>query len=135
MNSQYFRLGMAALALATVALVAACGGGSGSTTPTTTPTTTQPPASGGADVTITINGQNGNMSYSPNPAPVKVGQKVAWRNADNIAHTASANAGSFNTGLLGGGATSTPITVTAAGSVDYHCQVHPTMVGTLTVTQ
>jgi plastocyanin len=124
---------MGSLALPALMWAAGCGGGSGSTTPTTTPTTTQP-AGGTADVTITINGQNGNMSFSPNPATAKVGQKVAWRNNDGITHTATANSGAFDTGSIGGGSTSRTITVTAAGSLDYHCQIHPSMVGTLNVT-
>jgi plastocyanin len=42
-----------------------------------------------ADVTITIQGNRGNQSYSPNPVTVRVGQTVAWRNADSIAHTST----------------------------------------------
>jgi plastocyanin len=126
---------MGCVALVALMLAAACGGGSNATAPTTTPTTTLPPASGAADLTITISGQKGNMSFSPNPATVKVGQKVAWRNADNIAHTATANAGGFDTGIIGAGMTSNPVTATTAGSADYHCQIHPSMVGTLNVTQ
>ena len=86
-------------------------------------------------VTITIVGMAGNQSFSPNPASVKVGQTVAWRNADSIAHDPGADSGAFSTGLIQPGSTSSPIAMTAAGSVGYHCQIHPDMVGTLTVTQ
>jgi plastocyanin len=41
----------------------------------------------------------------------------------------------FDTGTLAAGATSSPITLTAAGSFAYHCGIHPSMVGTLTVSQ
>jgi plastocyanin len=133
---QSLRLLTRSLALFALTLAAGCGGGGGyGSTPTTTPTTTQPPAVGAADLTITIAGQNGNMSFSPNPASLKVGQKVAWHNSDAITHTASANSGAFDTGTVGPGTTSAAITLTAAGNWDYHCKIHPSMVGTVTVTQ
>jgi len=73
----------------------------------------------------------GSGSYSPNPATVKVGQKVAWKNADSTAHTAT-GAG-FDTGAINPGQTSQAITFSTAGSFDYHCSFHPSMVGTLMV--
>ena len=117
------------------ATLGGCGGGSYSpSAPTALPTST--PTAGGApaDVTITIVGMNGSLSYSPNPATVKVGQTVAWRNADSVTHTATGDAGGFNTGNIAPGATSSPITMATAGSFAYHCVVHPSMTGTLTVT-
>ena len=124
------RVFSAAAALAVLLLVG-CGGNSSSTPVTPSPTT-----GGGAspDVTITIVGMNGSQSFSPNPATVKVGQTVAWKNADVITHTATANGGAFNTGNIAAGATSNPIMMSTAGSFDYHCSIHPSMVGTLTVT-
>ena len=87
-----------------------------------------------ADVTINIVGMNGTNSYSPNPANVTVGQTVAWHNSDTTTHTATQTGGGFNSGNLGAGATSAPITITTAGDLAYHCTIHPTMVGTLHVT-
>ena len=134
MLSQERRVGLAVFALAVgMAAAVACGGGSSggygtnpSPMPTPTPTTTP------ADVTITINGMSADKSFSPNPAAAKAGQKVAWHNSDSIAHTAT-GAG-FDTGIIAAGATSAPITFASAGSFDYHCSVHPSMVGTLSVT-
>ncbi len=136
---------MGSLAAFGLTLAAACGGGGGyGSTPTTTPTTTQPPAVGVADLTIMIIGQRGNMSFSPNPATVKMGQKVAWRNADSITHAIlqddtggnpSPYSAGFSTGNIGPGATSAPLTMPNAGSTGYHCSIHPSMVGTLTATQ
>ncbi len=118
--------------IAGIAAAAACGGGSGYSS---NPTAPNPAPSGGgsgaADVTITINGMLGAQSYSPNPASVKVGQTVAWHNADSVAHTATGTG--FDTGAVNPGQTSQPITFSTAGSVDYHCSFHPSMVGTLTV--
>ena len=111
-------------------IVSGCGGSSGSSP--TSPTTMG--ASGAtADVTITIVGMNGAQSFSPNPATVRVGQTVAWRNADSVTHTATAS-GVFDTGSIGRNATSAPITMRTAGSVAYLCAIHPSMTGTLNVT-
>ena len=125
--------------LLVAATVTACGSGSSSSySGPTSPTSTPPPASGSgaADLTISIVGMSGSNSYSPNPATVKVGQTVAWRNADSLPHTATADGGAFDTGTLGSGATSSPITMSVAGSFPYHCTIHGfSMTGTLTVTQ
>ena len=87
-----------------------------------------------ADVTITITGINGSSSFSPNPATVRVGQTVAWKNNGGTTHTATANGGAFNTGDIGDGSLSPTITMSTQGSFDYHCAIHPSMTGTLNVT-
>jgi plastocyanin len=86
-----------------------------------------------ADVTIEIVANDGSLSFAPNPSSVTVGQTVAWHNAIDAAHTATADGGAFDTGNLSSGATSSPIAMTTAGSFPYHCGIHPSMVGTLTV--
>jgi plastocyanin len=122
---------VASLAAAALAFVSCGGGGGGGVT------NPPPPGGGGgsgtADVTISIVAENGNMSFSPEPAVVNVGQRVAWRNAAGAIHTATQNSGSFDTGSLNSGATSSPITMTTPGTFAYHCALHPAMVGTLTV--
>jgi plastocyanin len=116
------------------ALGPSCGGGSSPSTPATPTTTTTPaPPAATADVVISILGDQGGMSYSPAGTTLRVGQTVAWKNNDTDVHTATENAGRFNTGTLARGATSAPIAMTAAGSFPYHCSFHPGMVGTLTV--
>ncbi len=117
--------------VAGIASAMACGGSSSPSSPTVpNPTPSGGGGSGSADVTITINGMLGAQSYSPNPATVKVGQTVAWKNADAISHTATGSG--FDTGAIGSGQTSAPIKFSTAGSIDYHCSFHPSMVGTLT---
>lgn len=127
-------LAVVAGVLVAVACGGAAGGGAGGygMGPSAVPT---PPSTvgGAADVTITINSMSEAQSFSPNPGAVKVGQKVAWRNADSMAHTATGSG--FDTGSIPPGATSAPISFNAAGSVAYHCSIHPSMVGTLNVTQ
>jgi plastocyanin len=102
--------------------LAALGCDSGTTTPASK-----------ADVTITIVAMDGVNSFSPNPANVAVGQTVAWHNAQGTTHTATQDGGGFDTGNIANGATSTPIPISTAGDLAYHCSIHPTMVGTLHV--
>ena len=122
---------VASLAAAALGFVSCGGGGGGGVT------NPPPPTGGGgggtADVTISIVAENGNMSFSPEPAVVNVGQRVVWRNAAAAIHTATQNSGSFDTGSLDSGSSSAPITMTTAGTFSYHCALHPAMVGTLTV--
>jgi plastocyanin len=86
-------------------------------------------------VTISIVGDLGSSSFSPNPDTVSVGQAVKWKNNDgSMTHTATSNDGTtFDTGSLAPGATSGAIVMTTAGSYPYHCQFHAGMVGTLVV--
>jgi plastocyanin len=86
-----------------------------------------------ADVTINMLGDRGNQSYSPNPAMMRVGQTVAWKNTDSTAHDATQDASRFATGTVNAGATSAPMTMSTAGTFTYHCTIHPGMVGTITV--
>ncbi|HEY7728207.1 MAG TPA: hypothetical protein VID50_07105, partial [Candidatus Eisenbacteria bacterium] len=65
----------------------------------------------------------GSNAYSPNPASVTVGQKVQWVNDDAIAHTATANGGSFDTGSIPAGGSSGVITMSVQGSFPYHCSI------------
>lgn len=78
-------------------------------------------------MTITITRQNGNQSFSPNPASAG-GQLVVFRNADTEVHRVRLNDGSIDTGDIAPGATSQAVTMPASGT-NYHCSLHPDMVG------
>lgn len=92
------------------------------------------------DVTIPMNAATmGDKAYSPNPIDVKVGEGVTWSNDDSQIHTAtsgaagSADAGSvFDSSIMSPGATFNFVFDTA-GTYDYHCTMHPQMVGTVNV--
>ena len=58
---------------------------------------------------------------------------MVWKNQAGETHTSTADGGAWNTGNIPNGATSSPITVGALGSYGYHCEIHPSMVGTLTI--
>ena len=115
-----------ALALAG-ALTVSCGSGgySSSSTPTA-------PSTGTSTAAVTVNigsGFNTN-SFNPNPVPASVGQTVAFKNNDTVTHHIVMDNGSADFGNIAPGATSTIITV-PAGSGNFHCTTHPTMVGAI----
>ena len=116
-----------------------CGGGGGYGNPGNgNPANTSPPLpspSGGVpDVVVTIVGQNDAMSFSPDPVVINAGQRIAWRNGDTIVHTATGTGqGGFDTSEIAAGASSNAILFGTAGGFPYRCNVHPAMVGTVTV--
>lgn len=76
-----------------------------------------------------------NMSFSPASITVKKGSTVTWTNNDSIAHTVTADSGNtFDSGTLDPGKTFTH-TFNDTGSFAYHCNIHPEMHGTVTVTE
>jgi plastocyanin len=81
-------------------------------------------------VTINVVAVNGAQSFSPNPASLPAGQLVVWHNVDGITHHVVLNDGSVDTGDLPPGTSSQPMAIAAAGG-QYHCSIHPVMVGSL----
>jgi plastocyanin len=81
-------------------------------------------------VTINVVAVNGAQSFSPNPATLPAGQMVVWHNVDNITHHVVLNDKSIDTGDLAPGASSQPMAVAAVGG-QYHCSIHPVMVGSV----
>ena len=114
------------LMLMSVALIAsaACSSSSNPTTP-----------SGGSGNNVSIVSGASAMTtaaYSPNPIVLAVGGTATWKNNDSVAHTATANDGTWDSGSIAPGA-SFSRTFPAAGSFPYKCTIHPGMVGTVTV--
>jgi plastocyanin len=101
------------------------GGYGGSTTPTT-------PSTGGTSnaITITIAGQRGDQSFTPNPAMCATGQTVVWKNNDTTTHRIVIADLGIDTGNIAPGASSQPVSL-ANVSKNYHCSLHPSMVGSL----
>ncbi len=73
-----------------------------------------------------------NFAFSPATLTVKVGDKVTWTNQDSVGHSATADDGSFDTGVLQQGQSGNA-TFNKAGTYAYHCSVHPTIKGTIIV--
>lgn len=70
---------------------------------------------------------------------VKVGDTVTWTNNDSAPHTVTSTSGgvpngTFESGNLNSGQTFS-FTFTSAGTFNYQCKYHPSMKGTVTVTQ
>ena len=85
-------------------------------------------------------------AYRPNPIEVNTGDTVTWINDDLTSHTAtSGNPESGSTGMFGGTDDSPEIigpergtqsfTFDEAGEFEYYCTLHPSMVGTVIVTE
>jgi plastocyanin len=72
------------------------------------------------------------FAFSPRTVEIRVGDTVTWTNRDSVAHTATAQNGSFDTGLLSEGESGS-IRFTAAGTYRYLCTPHPQMTGTVVV--
>ncbi len=123
----------ASLALIATMVLAACGS-SAAITPaptaappaTTAPVATPAPVAGGAALSIA------NFAFDPATLKIKVGTKVTWTNNDGAPHTATSADGAFDSGRLSSGA-SFAFTFTTAGTFTYHCAIHSSMTGTITV--
>ena len=81
-----------------------------------------------ADHAVAVSG----FSFSPREITVTVGDTITWTNSDAQAHTATADDGSFDTGTIGNNGTGTA-TFSTAGTFPYHCKIHSSMTGTITV--
>ena len=141
----------AALVALSLGLVACGGGGSDSTSseaestpPATEESTTgesdqegestesEPAASGEAQKSEKV--QIVEFTYEPNPVVVQAGGKVIWQNEDTAPHTATADDGSFDTGIIEKGKLGSA-TFKEPGTFTYICSIHPTMHGTVEVVE
>ena len=130
------------LSLFAAATVAGCSNSS---------TSPNPPTGGmqaANDISIVLGAQTKGMAaFSPNPITISLasmtGGVVKWTNNDQTSgvyggtgttHNITADDAGYTSGNLAPGATFQR-TFTVAGSYAYHCSIHPTMKGTVTVTQ
>ena len=130
---------------ATLLLVAACSSGGATTAPSAAPAeptaaASEAPASeapaaaaceksaAGGEVDVSIEG----FAFSPADITASVGQTITFTNGDSAPHTATLDDGSCTTANLSQGG-SEGLTFNAAGSYPFHCNVHPDMKGTITV--
>jgi plastocyanin len=129
--------------LAVIAL-AACGGGS----PTVAPTTAAPgtpagatgtPAGATATPAAIVCAATGSgtaatiadFAFAPNPVTVSSGGFATWTNNDSTTHTVTFDTGP-DCGNVAAGASVT-VAFNAAGTYPYHCSIHPSMKGSVTV--
>jgi plastocyanin len=138
MTRRSLRLKLLALGLAGVSLLAACGDddddagttddGAVTTLDSSGDATTTAPAAAGAADAITIEG------FAFSAATVKPGASVTIDNKDSAPHTVTADENSaFDSGSINGGASGTITAPTEPGTYAFHCNIHSSMQGTLTV--
>jgi len=121
---------------ATAAIAAGCGGGAdyGDQSPSqpaaakTAETVSEPEATT-APGEVNMAGS----AFAPGDVQLKVGDTITFVNDDEIAHTATADDGTFDSGTMEPGATF-DFTAEKAGTISYLCEFHPGMTGTITVT-
>jgi nitrite reductase (NO-forming) len=82
-------------------------------------------------------------AFSPNPINAKVGDTVTWTNNDSQPHTVTSGSNGTPDKKFDSSPNLNPLltpgktfshTFTEAGTFDYYCQIHPAMVGKVTVT-
>lgn len=99
----------------------------GSETSTTTDATTSTTSeAGGAQVIIS------DFSFNPGDITVTAGSTVTWDNGDGVSHTTTSDDDVWDSGSLGSGDTFEVI-FDEPGVYAYHCNIHRTMTGTVTV--
>ena len=88
----------------------------------------KPKAIAAASGSVTI----ADFTFSPTSITVDVGDTVTWNNNGPTPHSATANDGSFDTGILKKGQSGSH-TFNQAGSFSYYCRPHPYMKATVVV--
>jgi hypothetical protein len=80
-------------------------------------------------ITVDIKG----FSFQPNSITVQVGTSVTWVNHDSVDHTITLDDGKFDSGNMKSGS-EFKFAFSQPGTYSYHCAIHPSMIGVVTVT-
>ena len=105
------------------------GGNSAAATTATAATSTSAATSGPVPISLK------DIAYHPQSVAVHEGQAVRWTNDDDVAHTVTAQSGAtFDSGTLKPGIKAFyETTMRNAGTVSYHCTIHPNMTGKIRI--
>jgi plastocyanin len=87
---------------------------------------------GSAQEQVTVDIVSIEDAFEPSSATVAAGGEVTWVNTDDIAHTTTAEDGTWDSGTLEAGAEFT-FSPDEAGTYPYFCSIHPSMTGELIV--
>ena len=75
-----------------------------------------------------------NFAFKPGVLNIKKGMTVVWKNTTtSTTHTSSSDTGVWDSGFISPGMTF-KFKFTSDGTFTYHCNVHPTMKGSIVVT-
>jgi plastocyanin len=96
------------------------------------PTPTPPPAPLPMPATHAVTIQN--FSFNPASITIKKGDTVVWTNKDPMGHTVTGNNGGPASQTISTNGTYS-FTFNDVGTFGYHCSIHPSMKGTVVVTE
>ena len=124
---------LARFTVTTVAVIALAACGSGATaTGTPGAAAGDPCAKSTASGTVAAGMKD--LSFDPSTVTAKVGDVITWTNNGAAVHTATIDSASAcDTGTIAAGATGS-LTFSVAGSYAFHCKIHSSMKGTITIT-
>jgi plastocyanin len=125
------RLVVLGAVLAMGLVTAACSSDNGGSATTTPPAATGATGGGGGTGATTLTMQN--IAYNPTSLSVATGSTITLDNKDSVTHTFTVDGQDVDV-TVDGSTTGTATIDLAAGSYDFHCKIHPSMTGTLTVT-
>ena len=74
-----------------------------------------------------------NFAFSPSTLTIKAGTKVTWTNNDSVSHTVTSDSGSLLDSPVLSPGESFSFTFNSAGSLSYHCKIHPMMKASVAV--
>lgn len=92
------------------------------------------PSSHGVNIVEPDSSDPDTWGFDPSTIEIGVGDTVIWTNTGETEHTATADDGSFDSGLLATGQTF-EFTFERVGNFDYYCEPHPWMVASVTVSR
>ncbi|HEV8489114.1 MAG TPA: cupredoxin domain-containing protein [Candidatus Limnocylindrales bacterium] len=139
------RLIVPGFALFALLAAGACGAPATTASPASQPAASQPATSAGPTsapatactpatepvanpVAVTI----ADLTYSPDPVQAKVGGAIEWHNEDGVTHTATLDDLDCDTDQITSGQTGV-LVFSEAGTYAYHCRIHSSMHGTITI--
>jgi plastocyanin len=127
---------LARIALGAVAVVAlsACGGGGASQPAASQPATSQAAAACSKVTTAgSVAASIKDFKFDPGTVTAKVGDTITWTNNDSTAHTVTLDGGACDTQNIAAGSTGS-LLFAVAGTYPFHCAIHTSMKGTITIT-
>jgi plastocyanin len=99
-----------------------------------TPSSDDSTDAAGATTTGPVEASIVDLTFQPDSVEIDAGATVTWTNEDAVPHTVTARTDAFNSGVMQEGATFSH-TFDEPGTFDYFCAIHPSMTGTVTVTE
>lgn len=121
------RLALGAPLVLTLLVLTACSSSSSSTTSSASSGGSSAAAGG---TTITIK----NFAFQPNALTLPPGQvTLSVTNDDTTLHSFTLDDGSVSKDIPAGTTQQVAITVPSSGTLGWHCRIHPSMTGTITV--